>query len=178
MVARVRFISLSTVSPFGLTSLIRITPANREDAIWLSSRLRPEDTREIIASTGRQPAEIVPLSFDLSEECFTVRSQHCDEPIAIYGVADDPNDTSMGVVWLLATPRMSSISRSFLRTAPKLLDYLAAHYTRGLHNIVDGRNVLHLRWLQKTGFVLLDEVRRRSGVNFLHAVRLNRGVKP
>lgn len=158
--------------------VLRITEAKREDAIWLSSRLRPEDVREIQSSTGRQPAEIVPLSFDLSEECFTVRLREGTDVIALYGVADDPNDPSMGIVWLLATPRMASISRPFLRIAPQLLDYLAGHYTRGLHNIVDARNLLHLRWLQKTGFVLLDEVRRRNGFNFLHAVRLNRGVKP
>jgi hypothetical protein len=157
--------------------VIRITPAKREDAIWLSSRLRPDDSREIITSTGRAPEEIVPLSFDISDECFTVRSQHSDEPIAIYGVVDDYTDARMGVVWLLATPRMSSISRSFLRKAPELLDYLAGHYTRGLHNLVDARNTLHLRWLQKTGFRLGDCI-QRNGFKFVHAVRLNRGVKP
>jgi hypothetical protein len=88
-----------------------------------------------------------------------------DEPIAIYGVADDPNDASMGVVWLLATPRMSSISGSFLRAAPKLLDHLAANYTRGLHNLVDTRNMLHIRWLQKTGFVFEGKVKRNGQVH-------------
>lgn len=100
-----------------------------------------------------------------------MRSQHSDEPIAVYGVADDPNDSSMGIVWLLATPRMSSISRPFLRIAPRLLDHLTANYTRGLHNIVDARNALHLRWLQKTGFVLGD-CTQRNGYKFIHAVRL------
>jgi hypothetical protein len=156
--------------------LIRITPASREEAIWISSRLRPEDIREIKASTGRTPEEIVPLSFDISEECFAVRSQNNDELIAIYGVADDPNDTSLGVVWLLATPRMSSISRSFLRAAPKLLDHLAGHYTRGLHNLVDARNKLHIRWLKKTGFRSNDRV-QRNGFKFLHVIRLNKGAK-
>lgn len=157
--------------------MIRIAPASREDAIWLSSRLRPEDIREIEAATGRTPEENVPLSFDISEECFTVRSLNSDEPVAIYGVADDPNDASMGVVWLLATPRMSNVSRSFLRAAPKLLDHLAANYTRGLHNLVDTRNMLHIRWLQKTGFRIRGKVKHR-GHTFIHAIRYNRGVKP
>lgn len=157
--------------------MIRITPAKREDAVWLSSQLRPADSREIITGTGRTPLEIVPLSFDISDECFTVRSQHDDEPIAIYGVTDDYTDARMGIVWLLASPRMGSIARPFLRKAPELLDYLAGHYTRGLHNIVDTRNTLHLRWLQKTGFRLGNCI-RRNGVEFVHAVRLNRGVKP
>lgn len=151
--------------------MIRIASASREEAIWISSRLRPDDIREIETSTGRTPHEIVPLSFDISEECFTVRSLHSDEPIAIYGVADDSNDPSMGVVWLLATTRMSSISGSFLRAAPKLLDHLTAHYTRGLHNIVDARNMLHIRWLQKAGFVQAGCI-QRNGYKFIHAVRL------
>lgn len=151
--------------------MIRITEAKREDATWLSSRLRPDDIREIEAATGRPPTEIVPLSFSISEECYTVRSQHSDEPIAVYGVADDPNDLSMGIVWLLATPRMSTISREFLRIAPRLLDHLSANYTRGLHNIVDARNALHIRWLQKTGFVLSTGA-QRNGYKFIHAVRL------
>lgn len=145
--------------------------------MWLSSRLRPDDIREIEVASGKAPEDSVPLSFDVSTKCYTMR--YCDSqgaierhPVAIFGVADDPQNDSMGVVWLLATERIYKVARALMKVAPAWLDKLSEDYPGGLHNLVDARNTLHVRWLQKTGFRSLGVV-PINGQQFIHAARFN-----
>lgn len=159
--------------------MIVIRKARREDAQWLSSRLRPEDASEIEAATRKTPKEILPLGFDISKKCYTVFYSNGfttdTHPCAIFGVADDREEHRMGVVWMLATPRFNKCWLAFMKAAPKLLDGLAEGYEWGLHNIVDARNILHIRWLQKTGFAKLKNV-ELNGYRFIHAARFNKGI--
>ena len=110
--------------------------------------------------------------------CYTIRyaapgGQTDRNPLAIFGVADDPNTAAWGVVWMLATPRIQKVWLALMKVSPKWLDLLAAPYTAGLHNIVDARNTLHVRWLQKTGFKPRQTI-IHNGHKFIHAARSNR----
>lgn len=156
--------------------MINFREAQRGEAIWLSSRLRPEDQREIETATGKAPEDSVPLSFDVSTKCYTIRYSNkgvVDRyPLAIFGVADDPTIPEMGIVWMLATPLIRKVWLALIKVAPQWLDKLSEDYPAGLHNIVDSRNSLHVRWLQKTGFESLGVV-RVNGKQFIHAARFN-----
>lgn len=156
--------------------MIQFREAQRGEAIWLSSRLRPEDIREIETTTGKAPEVTVPLSFDVSTKCYTIRYSNNGVveryPLAICGVADDPQDDLMGIVWMLATPRIQKVWLALMKVADTWLDRLSEDYPEGLHNIVDARNMLHIRWLQKTGFRSLGTV-TVNGYKFIHAARFN-----
>lgn len=159
--------------------MITTRQAKREDVVYLSSRLRPEDVSEIQAASGRSPLDALLLSLEVSRICRTMhyRSNGYTDPtpFAIYGVADDPNDSTVGVVWLLSTVLHPRHRHALVRVAPKLLASLCVPYSRGLHNIVDARNLLHIRWLQLTGFKRLGAV-MHNGHRFIHAAWYKQNV--
>jgi hypothetical protein len=130
--------------------MIVIRPATHEDAVWLSSRLRSEDAREIQTATGREPEQVLPESFLASEMCFTIRrvfeGRLLPEPVALFGVA------SGGIVWFLGSDAVRLCALSIVREAPAWLDFMSRRYPGGLFNFVDSRNSLHMRWCQLTGF--------------------------
>jgi hypothetical protein len=132
--------------------MIVIRPATLEDAVWLSSRLRSEDAREVETGTGRKPEEVLPESFQAAEECYTVRrvfeGKLRPNPVALFGVA------SGGIVWFLGSDEVRLCALSIVREAPVWLDYMSRRYPGGLWNFADSRNSLHVRWCHLTGFTL------------------------
>jgi hypothetical protein len=143
--------------------MIVIRPATLEDAVWLSSRLRSEDAQEIETATGRSPQEILPESFGMSQECFTVRrvfeGKLLPQPVALFGVAPSPLVPShAGIVWFLGTDEVRLCALSIIREAPAWLDFMSRRFSEGLFNVADSRNTLHIRWCQLTGFTLMQAI--------------------
>lgn len=142
--------------------ILTIRPASREEAVWLSSRLRPEDRREIETASGKTAEVLLPASFDLSDEAYTIRLTTDGKleanPVAIFGVAEHVRHPNIGIPWLLSTEGIRRGALSVLREAPFWLDSWLAKYSGGLHNIVDQRNALHRRWLAYTGFTFGETI--------------------
>lgn len=155
--------------------VLTIRPATLEDAQWLSTNLREDDVREIETASGRSPQEVVPLSFRVSSECYTIRFTDStgrieDKPVAIFGVSSDP-EPGWGVMWLLGTTGIRRGSLSIIREATKWLDHWNEKYPKGIHNIVDTRNDLHVRWLQLMGFSFARTQVLVNDVPFEYATR-------
>ena len=126
-----------------------------EDIDYLAPRLRFEDKREILDSTGLNPYQALRECFTCSEISLTIVDTK-NIPVGIFGVSED------GAIWLLATPEIKRIRFSFLRESRKVVNLLNKKYTL-LWNYVDCRNDLHLRWLKWCGFSFLRKV--KYGVN-------------
>jgi hypothetical protein len=157
--------------------MILIRPATLEDALWLSSRLRSDDRREVETATGRSPEEVVPESFQMSDECFTVRrvvdgKLHPD-PVALFGACPNPRTPALGVVWFLGSDAVRLCALSVIRESGYWLDHLSRRYAEGLYNYADSRNSLHVRWCQLTGFTLGTPI-DLNGVPFLPIHRPHR----
>lgn len=158
--------------------ILTIRPALREEAEWISQHLRDEDIQEVETAAGRSVTEIVPMSLALSRECYTIRltDEHGrieEHPAVLFGVSDDPSRDGMGIMWMLATNGIRRASLSVIREAPKWLDHFNHLYPNGIHNIVDSRNSLHIRWLLLTGFTFEDAV-LINGTPFVHALRVTK----
>lgn len=142
--------------------MIVFRPATLEDAVWLSSRLRSEDVREVETATGKHPEAIVPLSFQLSQECFAIRrvidGKVAADPVAICGVNDSATDIELGAVWFLASDEVRYCALSLLLESPLWLNHMSRRYPKGLYNYADSRNTLHVRWCQLTGFSIGEAV--------------------
>jgi hypothetical protein len=156
--------------------VIDYQPATLRDAVWVGANLRPEDEQEVRTVTGAAPHWAVPVAYRSSKTCIAMRYRNSlgtttRRPLAIYGVADDPNCPELGSVWMLATPRISRVSVAFIKAAPAILDDLGAGYA-GLHCVADARNHLHLRWLDRCAFSRNGEV-HINGHAFIHFIRLN-----
>lgn len=121
------------------------------------------------------PEERLPLAVINSRRCYTFRDHPQEDPFAIFGVADDQEQPGWGVVWFLATPEIAHARIAVLREAVFWLRSFESLYPLGLHNLVDSRNDLHLRWLTHLGFELGGTIDIR-GVPFIHFHRSNIGV--
>ena len=126
-----------------------------KDIDYLAPRLRFEDKREILDSTGLNPYQALTECFNCSDVSLTIVDTK-NIPVGIFGVSED------GAIWLLATPEIKRIRFSFLRESRKVVNLLNKKYTL-LWNYVDCRNDLHLRWLKWCGFSFLRKV--KYGVN-------------
>jgi hypothetical protein len=155
--------------------ILTFRPALRSEAEWISGRLREEDRQEVLTASGKAPEEVLPVSFDLSRECYTIRLCGKDgrvesDPTVIFGIADDPHHAGMGVVWLLATDNIRRGALSILREGVLWLDHFNRLYPNGIHNIVDIRNDLHVRWLTLAGFKFVNEI-SHNGHTFIYFQR-------
>lgn len=128
-----------------------VRKATLEDVQRIAPRLRPEDRAEVIAGSGFQPEESLPLGFWLSQpDCYVVHND--GEPYAIYGASvykEFPKGVAL--VWLVATPDIQKNSRRFLRYCRDGVNALNDKFPL-LFCLADERNTVHLKWLDWCGF--------------------------
>lgn len=126
--------------------------ADVRDAEIISPRLRAEDAAEILAASGLEPEAILPRCVENNRTWKAVvgsfSSPHYGDPVALFGVSS-PN-----IPWLVATPEILNHQISFLKQAKNVLHLMHAIGGPFLHNYVDARNDVHLRWLAWMGFTI------------------------
>jgi hypothetical protein len=137
--------------------MLHITPSHRWEAEWLATRLREGDRREVFASTGRPPEEVLPLAFDIAAECYTIRGSNSDDPIGIFGVGNSglhKGTGRVGIPWMLCTDALvNDHGVALLRVSRQWVRCLGRNYD-ALANYVYAENDVHVRWLQWCGFAL------------------------
>ncbi len=118
-----------------------------EDAIKLAPRLRQADLREIQAMSGLPPEVVLEAGRTEGVECFTA----CTEvaPVAMFGVG------AGGTVWLLGSDEIVTYKTDMFRLTGPYLDLFHMHFPV-LWNLVDARNAVHIRWLRRFGFSLIN----------------------
>lgn len=147
---------------------VTVRPASKDDAAYVGAHLRHEDEREVVTTLGLPGSVVVPMSFDVSRECFAVFCGNSEQPCAVFGVADDPR-SNYGAVWLLATDEIRKCALSFIPWAKLYLRHMARLYKAGLHAYADQRNALHIRWAKLVGCIN-DGTRLHAGHRFTHLI--------
>lgn len=141
--------------------------ATLEHVQALASRLREADVAEIRAASGDNPERALTESLMYSPRSWTWL---CDgEPIAMFGVAQDPSNPTVGVPWLLGAPEIAQHKMFFLRTCKHYIDQML-DACPVLTNWVDCRNTVSIQWLAWCGFALC-EVNPFFGVQRLPFIR-------
>ena len=124
-----------------------IHPATVDAAKEVASNLRPEDRREVEEGHGLDPMErLVWAAQNLSCVYFTVPN---GKTAGMAGVEPD------GTIWMLCTPAIHEYPITFAREAKRYVD---SRQEKILHNIVDERNIVHLKLLKFLGFRILGEI--------------------
>ena len=82
-----------------------------EDVEYLALRLRFEDKREILSSTGLTPYEGLLFSYKNSTVSFTIVNSK-NIPVSIFGINQINN--SLSTIWLMATDGLKEIEKPFL----------------------------------------------------------------
>jgi hypothetical protein len=133
---------------------IRFRIAGAEDGRKIAPRLRPEDRRESETVTGRPPEETLPSAITKARFAYTMHMEQSHIPFAVFGCGDHPRIAGLGVVWFLGTTEIVRARKAILEVAPRLLETFLGFYPKGLTNYIDSRNTLHLKWVQKLGFIV------------------------
>tara|TARA_R100000329_G_scaffold9341_1_gene10600 strand:- start:8996 stop:9469 length:474 start_codon:yes stop_codon:yes gene_type:complete len=125
-----------------------IHPLTKEAAYEVASNLLPEDRREVEEGHGHDPTVILPLTYDMGDSVyFRVPN---GELAGIAGVHGE------GQIWMLCTPAILKYPMTFAREAKRYVD---SRQEKLLWNIVDKRNIVHLKLLKFLGFKFLRELK-------------------
>ena len=142
----------------------RVRAAKLEDCQVIARNMREEDRLELFHSSHSTPLDALKRGFESSEICKVII--YDGEPIAMFGIVRDIHAPEVGIPWMLATPEIVKIRKSFLRRAGEELKKLSFGF-RVLSNMVWGANSIHILWLRWLGFtVQADRPVIRSGSVF------------
>jgi len=125
--------------------------ATEQDCHYLSKNLRIEDIREIQAATGLPPLLCLLHGLRASKVPFVICNNKI--PVAMLGVV--PNGL-IGNVWMVGTDKLKEIKLSFLKNCKGVFPIIKSNHLL-LHNYVDARNDLHIRWLKWMGFSFIKK---------------------
>ena len=135
-----------------------------EDIDHLAPILREADKQECLATTGQMPLKVLHSALLYGDITLTMKTPK-GERIGLCGVTPSPFDNA-GVVWMCATDAIMKHQMAFLRRSKTALDYLGADYDL-LHNCVDARNTVHIKWLKWMGFHFIKSTKRMGPNNGL-----------
>ena len=141
-----------------------IHPITLEAAIEVASNLRLEDRREVEEGHGVDPMEYLTYAAQKGS-CiyFTVPN---GKTAGMAGV------DSGGRIWMLCTPVIHDYPIWFARQAKR---YVESRKEKLLWNIVDKRNVVHLKLLKFLGFKFLRELKHGpNNLSFIEFCRVFR----
>ena len=133
----------------------RVRTAKADDCRKIALNMREEDRNEIFHNSGSSPLAALERGFKASEICMVIVFN--DEPIAMFGIVRNALQPGMGIPWMLATPELLRIKKSFMRRAREELRRLAFGFQM-LGNMVWAGNSVHILWLKWLGFEILAPV--------------------
>jgi hypothetical protein len=127
--------------------VIEIAGSQAADAGQLAPLMRQADIEEVRASSGSTPLEALERAFAVSSLCFT--AWRGDTPLAMFGVNEIAE--RIGVIWFLGSDAATEDPRAFARLTKYWLKAIQQEFDI-LTNVVDERNEIHVRWIDKMGF--------------------------
>jgi len=141
-----------------------IHPLTIEAALKVAFNLRPEDRREIEEGHGLDPIEHLTLC--VHEGLGVWFEVPNGKTAGMAGVGPD------GAIWMLCTPAIHEYPVTFAREAKRFVESRTEPL---LWNIVDKRNIVHLKLLKFLGFKFLREI--KYGPNNLSFIEFCRVYK-
>lgn len=129
-----------------------IRRATEADAVELAPRMREDDAREVMASSGRAPLDALHESLRVSLWSWSLVIE--GRVVAIWGVASGDSG-EVGYPWLLTSDLVERHKREFLELSPVVVRVLLRTFPV-LVNYVDARYRRAIRWLERLG-AHLDE---------------------
>jgi hypothetical protein len=160
-----------------------VRPARVRDARRLAPLLGDAERDEILAATGRSPAEELLRAVSYRPPRSKVYAiEHETNVLGLFGVTPSTADTRIGNPWLLRSNELLLAHRKiFVRQTPKWISDLSQGF-QTLEVLVYWKNASHMEWLKRAGFVFNDVLThhgfgRESFWRFRKDVSLAYGVR-
>jgi hypothetical protein len=122
-----------------------------EDTSLLAARLRSADKDEIYAVRGVGPNEALMICVTDSTTCWTVLNDRT--PIAMFGYLHINNETAQ--IWMLGADELTQNKKWFISESKRWISDFKKQY-RVLFNFIDARNELHIKWVKRMGFDIVE----------------------
>lgn len=133
--------------------MIRFVKVLPSDLALMDITLRRADIDEMKASTGLEPMEALRQSIELSEWTEAAVKGPRNEMLCIFGLAEGLFN---GAPWMVGSPTMLRHKVFLMAYAKKVIARMQEQY-EVLANVVDSRNLVHIRWLAHMGFEFAPE---------------------
>jgi hypothetical protein len=131
---------------------LRFFKPTPEIVSFVAKHMRKADRAEVKAMSGRPPLDILLEGIDLSHECYALATPIKSIPCAILGIIPvQRGAVEVGAPWMLGTDDLIKHVMHFHRGALESLNKLNERWGV-LTNLVDRRNIAHIRWLHHLGF--------------------------
>ena len=126
------------------------------DEVYISTRLRRADRNELQALSDSTPEAILREGGMISLPSCTIVG-NSGKPAGMFGVV--PEGHGAGRIWLSGTDELTAkpMRTQFIQESKNYLSGLERIY-RLLHNEIDERNTIHIRWLQWLGFTFIRRI--------------------
>lgn len=125
------------------------------DIEYLAENLRLADQQELKASRGQDVSFYRTLTeaVQVSTRTWVMLGKDAN-PSAVFGVAPVSLLHRIGSPWLLGTDALFEQARTLVVRGRWYVARMKELYPEGLHNYVDARNTLSVKWLKRVGFTI------------------------
>jgi hypothetical protein len=134
------------------------------DIAQLKGSLREADAKEIIAAGYQSTEAALRSSFSRSIMCSSVEVE--GSVVGMWGVVPDSLLGNSANVWLLGSPEMGKIKKTFVKMSRRVIATYLERFPI-LWNYVDVRYMATIRWLKSCGAQFSGEPIALGGTQFL-----------
>jgi hypothetical protein len=127
---------------------VTVRDATISDVFELARNMRPADISEIWKSHHRTSESSLMVGYSESVICLTAERK--ESPIAMLGIVPHTILGKVASIWLLASPELEKIQKTFLRNSRVFIDLMLEYYPI-LINWVDVENRQTIKWLKWCG---------------------------
>lgn len=126
---------------------VLVREAAPEDAEILAGCLREANRLEILAGSGKEPPEVLRMSYLISALALT--ALYDGRVVAMGGVVPLP-EAGKNIVWMLGAPDFAASKLAFCRVTKTIIKLFLEQYPV-LENWFDARHVDTIKWLEWLG---------------------------
>lgn len=133
----------------------------------IADRLRAEDRQELLTVTPDIGVmDQLTNAAANAQEVYLLWPDKSYYPIGIVGLTVSPFP-GWGSIWMVCTDDVAAHRIAVRKTTQALVDGWRPLFDHGLHCLVDSRNTMHVKWLDRLGLVREDGV-TINDVQFIH----------
>ena len=125
----------------------------------LTLKLRSEDQRELETMYGMSANKVLELSW--SSSLWTKVAEVDSEIITVFGLTDAGNP------WMVGTDRMMDFPLTIVKAGFRYVKECLESFDY-IWNYVDTRNITHIRWLVRLGFIFKPDVLTFNDVEYIY----------
>lgn len=155
--------------------MVRARESTVADVFALASNVRPEDLAEIKASMGTSVEAALMIGVLHSKPCLTIVDDNDGSTVlGMFGAVPSDEEVNAGAIWLIASKDLMDVAKNqFIRESRKWVSTFQEKYEL-LHNVVDARNEVHIKFLRWCGFTFLQKLEGYgvNGETFIEFARL------